>query len=167
MSVYVDDILCAASSVQVLKDFRVAICARFEMTDLGPVKSILGMTVSRDRQARTLRISQEHFVDNILSTFSYERLSSNSNPASRSHRTSPSNYRNQPATFPRDVITLHVLWWSSALPRDYYPSRHFRRGEDALQIHVCARSFTLDSSEASIEVSQGQQRFWYCLQSTG
>uniref|UniRef100_A0A3Q7I1X3 Reverse transcriptase Ty1/copia-type domain-containing protein n=1 Tax=Solanum lycopersicum TaxID=4081 RepID=A0A3Q7I1X3_SOLLC len=43
--------------------------AAFEMKDLGPTKQILGMYISRDRSAGTLNLSQELYIEKVLSTF--------------------------------------------------------------------------------------------------
>ncbi|CAB1114413.1 unnamed protein product [Ectocarpus sp. CCAP 1310/34] len=42
---------------------------RFEMTDMGEVKRILGIDVERDYEQGTLAISQEHFVNTLLERF--------------------------------------------------------------------------------------------------
>ena len=41
----------------------------FEMKDLGPAKQILGMKISRDRFAGTLNLSQELYIEKVLSRF--------------------------------------------------------------------------------------------------
>ena len=43
--------------------------AAFEMKDLGPVKPILGMRISRDRSAGTLNLSQELYIEKVLIRF--------------------------------------------------------------------------------------------------
>ena len=43
--------------------------AAFEMKDLGPAKQILGMKISRDRSVVTLNLSQELYIEKVLSRF--------------------------------------------------------------------------------------------------
>lgn len=39
------------------------------MSDLGEVKLILGMRITRDRERRTLVIDQKHFAESIVDKF--------------------------------------------------------------------------------------------------
>ena len=42
---------------------------RFKMTDMGDVSLVLGMQVTRDRQQKTMTISQENYTRSILEKF--------------------------------------------------------------------------------------------------
>jgi len=42
------------------------------MTDLGEMKRFLGIEVTRDRKARTIRLNQERYVDEVLQRFGME-----------------------------------------------------------------------------------------------
>ena len=42
---------------------------QFKMTDMGDVSLVLGMQVTRDRQGKTLTISQENYTKSILERF--------------------------------------------------------------------------------------------------
>jgi len=55
---WVDDLIIAGSDTQCVSDFKQAISKRFQMKDLGALKWILGMEVTRDRSKRTLEITQ-------------------------------------------------------------------------------------------------------------
>ena len=46
---------------------------RFTTTDMGHVSLVLGMQITRDREARTLTISQEHYTKSILARFGMAR----------------------------------------------------------------------------------------------
>ena len=43
-----------------------ALSKSFAMKDLGPVKKILGMKITRDRSRRMLQISQEDYIEKVL-----------------------------------------------------------------------------------------------------
>ena len=43
--------------------------AAFEMKDLGPAKQILGMKISRDGSGGTLNLSQDFYIEKVLSRF--------------------------------------------------------------------------------------------------
>ena len=70
VSIYVDDlqIIRAKNSneIQKLKDL---LSTRFSMTDLGPIRQYLGMEITRDRNKKTLRISQGRYIQKILDRF--------------------------------------------------------------------------------------------------
>ena len=55
---YVDDMLIAGSSMREINNLKTRLSAAFEMKDLGPVKQILGMNISRNRSAGTLNLYQ-------------------------------------------------------------------------------------------------------------
>ena len=55
---------------------------RFSIKDLGQVEQILGMRVTRDRSARTLKIDQEHYVrlNDILAEYGYSNCRAERTP---------------------------------------------------------------------------------------
>ena len=53
---------------------------RFEMTDMGEVKRILGIDVQRDYEQGTLAISQEHYVNTLLERFGMQEANPVSTP---------------------------------------------------------------------------------------
>ena len=64
---YVDDMLIAGSSMREINNMKTRLSAAFEMKDLGPAKQILGMKISRDRSVGTLNLSQELYIEKVLS----------------------------------------------------------------------------------------------------
>uniref|UniRef100_A0A3Q7H7E6 Reverse transcriptase Ty1/copia-type domain-containing protein n=1 Tax=Solanum lycopersicum TaxID=4081 RepID=A0A3Q7H7E6_SOLLC len=52
-----------------INNLKTRLSAAFEMKDLGPTKQILGMKISRDRSAGTLNLSQELYIEKVLSRF--------------------------------------------------------------------------------------------------
>ena len=52
-----------------INNLKTRLSAVFEMKDLGPAKQILGMKISRDRSAGTLNLSQELYIEKVLSRF--------------------------------------------------------------------------------------------------
>ena len=54
---YVDDMLIARSSIQVVNNLKSQLSEHFAMKDLGKVKQILGMRISRDREVCTINLS--------------------------------------------------------------------------------------------------------------
>ena len=66
---YVDDMLIAGSSMREINNLKTRLSAAFEMKDFGPVKQILGKRISRDRSVGTLNLSQELYIEKVLSRF--------------------------------------------------------------------------------------------------
>jgi hypothetical protein len=69
---YVDDLVIAGNSMQMMNKFQRDIASRFDMKDLGELKWILGMEVRRDRKKRTIEIVQTAYFDQMLKRFGME-----------------------------------------------------------------------------------------------
>ena len=80
LGVYVDDIIPVSNSPALLKAEKAALCERFEMTDLGEIHYLLGMSIKRDRESRTLTISQPNYLDKVLKKFGMENCKPVSTP---------------------------------------------------------------------------------------
>ena len=61
MTMYVDDLLLLGGDTPLLKDLNSQLMGRFAMTDVGDVSMMLGMPIARNRGAKTLTISREHY----------------------------------------------------------------------------------------------------------
>ena len=80
LGVYVDDIIPVSNNPALLKAEKAALCERFEMTDLGEIHYLLGMSIKRDRESRTLTISQPNYLDKVLKKFGMESCKPVSTP---------------------------------------------------------------------------------------
>jgi hypothetical protein len=69
ISVYVDDLLIASPSLDILEKFKRTISSAFAMSDLGQASFCLGIKITYDRSAGTLSLSQEHYVNALLERF--------------------------------------------------------------------------------------------------
>ncbi|CAN6457819.1 unnamed protein product [Victoria cruziana] len=69
LSLYVDDILLTRNDTEMITNTKKWLNKNFEMKDMGEASYILGIKISRDRNARTLRLSQENYIDQILRKF--------------------------------------------------------------------------------------------------
>ena len=72
LALYVDDIVLFARDMQALRQIKGVLSKTFNMKDLGPVTTILGIRVRRDRAQRMLWIDQSHYIDDILEEFQYQ-----------------------------------------------------------------------------------------------
>lgn len=75
--VYVDDILASAKKGErhqldwFYRNLHVGLDGRFNTKDLGEVKKILGIRVTRNRSKRYIELDQTHYLEKVLSKFGY------------------------------------------------------------------------------------------------
>ena len=66
VALYVDDVLVTGPNRNDILRLKNALNAKFHMTDLGPCAYYLGMTVTRDRANRIIRLGQAAYVERVL-----------------------------------------------------------------------------------------------------
>ncbi|KAF7844587.1 protein REVEILLE 5-like isoform X2 [Senna tora] len=66
---YIDDILLASNSIEMLNETKLAMSSHFNMKDLGDASFILGIQIHRDRTCGVLGLSQTSFIENVLKRF--------------------------------------------------------------------------------------------------
>jgi hypothetical protein len=71
-----------------VKTVKEKLSSRFKMIDFGEVSKILGINVRRDRASGTLTLSQEEYVDGILTRFGMEDCAVSRTPLSTSTKLS-------------------------------------------------------------------------------
>ena len=77
---YVDDMLVAGSDMQEIVNLKQKLSKQFEMKDLGAAKQILGMRIKRDTNSRTLLLSQDKYINKVLSRFNMQNAKVVSTP---------------------------------------------------------------------------------------
>ena len=80
LGVYVDDFIIVASSMQILAEIKGLLSTKFQMEDIGELKSFLGMSIRRDRENKLLWLSQEKYCADILKRFNMQDCKSGSTP---------------------------------------------------------------------------------------
>ena len=80
LSIHVDDILLFSNSVPMLNEEKVSLGTRFKIEDLGEVNHVLGMLIKRDRESRTLTISQPKYLEGMLKRFGMQDCKTVSTP---------------------------------------------------------------------------------------
>lgn len=68
--VYVDDLLICCSDRSTLNTFKIQLASKFKITDNGNANYILGIQITRNREARTITLSQTAYIDEVLEKFS-------------------------------------------------------------------------------------------------
>jgi len=78
---YVDDLVITAPSLEDVNWIRSLLHEEFEITDLGPLTVFLGIEIRRNRQLRSLHISQQQYIQTILMRFGMSNAAIISTPA--------------------------------------------------------------------------------------
>ena len=66
VALYVDDVLITGPSKQGIQDLKSALNKEFRMSDLGPVSFYQGISITRDRQNRTIRLNQKAYLERVV-----------------------------------------------------------------------------------------------------
>ncbi|KAL2232792.1 UNVERIFIED_CONTAM: Retrovirus-related Pol polyprotein from transposon TNT 1-94 [Sesamum indicum] len=69
---YVDDMLIASPSLELIYVLQKDLCNAFEMKDLGNAKQILGMNIIRDRKTSSILLNQKTYLLSVLKKFAME-----------------------------------------------------------------------------------------------
>ena len=69
IGVHVDDMLVLASDDEVMAEFKTEFSQKFDISDLGELKQIVGFEVQRDLTKGTINLTQTQYVGKILDRF--------------------------------------------------------------------------------------------------
>ncbi|CAI5469281.1 unnamed protein product [Closterium sp. Yama58-4] len=83
--VYVDDLVFATADTEALALVKSELQKRHTCTDLGELRSYLGLQITRDRARRTITLTQSHMVQQILLRFGFTWSSPQSTPMATGH----------------------------------------------------------------------------------
>ncbi|CAI7809183.1 unnamed protein product [Closterium sp. NIES-53] len=83
--VYVDDLVFATADTAGLAHVKSELQKRHTCTDLGELRSYLGLQITRDRAQRTITLTQSHMVQQVLQRFDFTYSSPQATPLSTCH----------------------------------------------------------------------------------
>ncbi|CAI7791948.1 unnamed protein product [Closterium sp. NIES-53] len=83
--VYVDDLIFAAADTEALTLVKSELQKRHTCTDLGELRSYLGLQITRDRARCTITLTRSHMVHQALQRFGFQYSSLQPTPVSTSH----------------------------------------------------------------------------------
>ncbi|CAI7832156.1 unnamed protein product, partial [Closterium sp. NIES-54] len=83
--VYVDDLVFATSDTEALALVKLELQKRHTFTDLGELRSYLGLQITRGTARCTITVTQSHMVHQVLQRFGFQFSSPQSTPLSTSH----------------------------------------------------------------------------------
>ena len=78
---YVDDLVLAAPTADQIDWIRIKLHEEFSMTDLGELKTFLGLEIERNRTRRTLHLSQSRYIERMLANCGMQTCNPASTPA--------------------------------------------------------------------------------------
>ncbi|CAI7747659.1 unnamed protein product [Closterium sp. NIES-54] len=110
--VYVDDLVFATADTAGLAHVKSELQKRHTCTDLGELRSYLGLQITRDRARRTITLTQSHMVQQVLQRFDFTYSSPQATPLSTRHSLSalPSDESVEPSgPYPELVGCLMYL----------------------------------------------------------
>ncbi|CAI7813582.1 unnamed protein product [Closterium sp. NIES-53] len=140
---YVDDLVFATADTKALTLVKSELQKRHTCTDLGELRSYLGLQITRDRARRTITLTQSHMVHQVLQHFGFQFSSPQPTPLSTGHLLSapPSDESVEPSgPYPELVGCLMYLMTCtrpdlayplSLLSRYVAPGRHRKVHWDA------------------------------------
>ena len=70
---YVDGMLIICRDISKIDRLKKELSKSFNMKDLGPIKQIIGMKISRDRKKGKLWLSQESYIEKVLNRFNMSK----------------------------------------------------------------------------------------------
>ncbi|CAI7759931.1 unnamed protein product [Closterium sp. NIES-54] len=83
--VYVDDLVFATADTEAMTLVKSELQKRHTYTDLGELRSCLGLQIIRDRARHTITMTQSHMVHQVLQRFGFQFSSPQPTPMSTSH----------------------------------------------------------------------------------
>ncbi|CAI7830045.1 unnamed protein product [Closterium sp. NIES-53] len=83
--VYVEDLIFATDDTEALTLVKSELQKRHTCTDVGELRSYLGLQITRDRARRTITLTQSHMVHQVLQRFGFQFSSPQPTPLSTSH----------------------------------------------------------------------------------
>ena len=66
---YMDDILWIGNDFEMFSKVKIQLATQFQMKNLGEVQYVLGIKIIRDKNNKIIALSQENYIDNILSKY--------------------------------------------------------------------------------------------------
>ncbi|CAI7930323.1 unnamed protein product [Closterium sp. NIES-54] len=121
--VYVDDLVFATADTAGLAQVKSELQKRHSCTDLGELRSYLGLQITRDRAQRTITLTQSHMVQQVLQRFDFTYSSPQATPLSTRHSLSalPSDESVEPSGLYPELVGCLMYLMTCTRPDLAYP----------------------------------------------
>ena len=117
LGVHVGDIIPVSNDPAMLKAEKAALCKRFEMTDKGKIHYLLGMSIKREGESRTLTISQPNYIEKVLRKFGMENCKPVSTPLEPGRKFQQSSSSDEPFDIQTYQQAIGCLTYKSTATR--------------------------------------------------
>ncbi|CAI7761707.1 unnamed protein product [Closterium sp. NIES-53] len=120
---YVDNLVFATADSEALTLVKSELQKRHTCTDLGELRSYLGLQITRDRAGRTITLTQSHMVHQVLRRFGFQFSSPEPTPLSTSHSLSapPSDESVEPSGPYPELVSCNMYLMTCTWPDLAYP----------------------------------------------
>ncbi|CAI7777250.1 unnamed protein product [Closterium sp. NIES-53] len=121
--VYVNDLVFATADTAGLAHVKSELQKRHTCTDLGELRSYLGLQIIRDRARRTITLTQSYMVQQVLQRFRFEYSSPQSTPLPTGHSLSalPSDESVEPSGMYLELVGCLMYLMTCTRPDLPYP----------------------------------------------
>ncbi|CAI7731957.1 unnamed protein product [Closterium sp. NIES-53] len=121
--VYVDDLVFATADTAGLAHVKSELQKRHTCTDLGELRSYLGLQITRDRAQRTITLTLSHMVQQVLQRFDFMYSSPQATPLSTRHSLSalPSDESVEPSGLYPELVGCLMYLMTYTRPDLAYP----------------------------------------------
>jgi hypothetical protein len=116
--VYVDDMLVASKSMSAINEVKCKLEDVFDIHDLGEAHRFLGMEITRDRQSRTLKLSQHGAAAGLVSKYGLVDANSRSTPIGTGVRLSADGEQLDTNAYPYSELVGSLLYLSTCTRPD-------------------------------------------------
>ncbi|CAI7771346.1 unnamed protein product [Closterium sp. NIES-53] len=127
---YVNDLVFATADTEALTLVKSELQKRHTCTDLGELRSNLGLQITRDRARRTITLTQSHMVHQVLQRFRFRYSSPQSTPLPTGHSLSaqPSDESVEPSGQYPELVGCLIAKVSGSNPSVFTSGILVRRG---------------------------------------
>ncbi|CAI7910368.1 unnamed protein product, partial [Closterium sp. NIES-54] len=152
---YADDLVFATANTEALTLVKSELQKRHTCTDLGELRSYLGLQITQDRARRTITLTQSHMVHQVLQRFGFQFSSPQPTPLSTSHSLSapPSDESVEPSgpypelvgclmylmTCTRPDLTYTLSLLACYMAAERHPKVHWDAAKSVLR-YLCSTS---------------------------
>jgi Reverse transcriptase (RNA-dependent DNA polymerase) len=111
LAIHVDDCTMTGSSDDLIQNYKLKIKSKYDLTDLGPIHWLLGIKITRDRENRTISLSQSSYIDSLVRRFNFTDLKPYSTPMDPNIRYS----KNQCPQTPEEAAEMRHIPYREAV----------------------------------------------------
>ncbi|CAI7908871.1 unnamed protein product [Closterium sp. NIES-54] len=154
--VYVDDLVFATADTKALALVKSELQKRHTCTDLGELRSYLGLQITRDRARRTITLTQSHMVQQVLQCFAFTWSSAQATPLATSHSLSapPSDESIEPSGPYPELVGCLMYLMTCTRPDLAYPlgllARYVAPGRHRKATQRSSQGYTFSLGSGSV-----------------